>query len=165
VIEDQRADLDRRRLKVESELGVYREMLTRFNGSTALMDVPPATPAKPSPSAFAMSPTWITIFTALDKRGRSFDAAEVEALASGLGQSLSIPSIRSQFAHYLKRGYLKKVSRGKYMITPKGREKFAAAAESLAGEDPKENGLPKGSPETGVSAPNFNSVNGGKENA
>lgn len=173
TIEREERDLAQRRerlasekLTVAAELGVYREMLAKFDDDTKLST--PWTPSEPtrtpSPSAFTMSQDWVTVFLALDARGKSFDAAAVESAAEANSIKLTMPSIRSQFAHYTEGGYLRKISRGKYAITPKGREKFHAAKENL-GSDPKENGPPKGSPETGVSAPIFNVVNGGKENA
>ena len=157
--------LDQERLKVEAELGAYREMLAKFQTPVPLTTPRQSRPPVLSPSSFTMSREWITVFKALDQRaGKSFDAADVEHVGSLNGIHLTTPSIRSQFAHYSERGYLRKVQRGKYTITPKGREKFAAAEQNLS-EGSKENGPPKGGPETGVTAPNFNLVSGGKENA
>lgn len=125
--------LDHERVTVLAELGAYKDMLTQFNGSTALPKTAAAPPAS-SPTAFQMSPEWTAIIQALDKRGKSFSAADVILIGKGKGISLTVPSVRSQFAHYTKRGYFRKVARGKYMITPKGREKFGAGTELNQGQ-------------------------------
>ncbi len=159
-IEQERDRLDRESVKITAELGAYQDMLVKFDGTTALISVPQSYPPprerSASPTAFAMSNEWRIVFLALEQRaGKSFDAADVAHTGAVNGITLTTPSIRSQFAHYSKRGLLRKVGRGKYIITQKGRDKFASEAADL-GASPKENGPPKGSPETGVPAPNFN---------
>ena len=141
---DRLAKLDQERVVLVAEIGAFNQMLDAFNGTTAMAA---AKELRTSSSSFTMSKEWVAVFTALDKRGRSFDANDVERIGALTGVQLTIQSIRSQFAHYVKSGHLRKVSRGKYMITQKGREKFAAAEASL-GDSSKENGPPEGSPET-----------------
>lgn len=117
-------EIDRERVTVAAELRVFEDMLMKFSeGVSPVQERPSKAPAS-SAGAFQMSGEWITVLRMLDARGKSFVAADVVRVARGAGITLSVPAVRSQFSHYLKRGYLRKVGRGKYSITAKGREKF-----------------------------------------
>lgn len=136
-------ELDREKIAVSAELRVFEDMLLKFTQDEAPIEPVKAVKASAlaaGGSAFQMSKEWKAIFKALDTRGRQFDAADIILVGQSLGFTLTTPSVRSQFAHYTKRGYLRKVLRGKYSITPKGRERFAAEG----GETNRGHSVPKG---------------------
>ncbi len=140
------SELDRERISVQSELRAYKNTLERFLSEQK--DAPEqrkplasaaAADSPASSSAFKMSSSWVNIFHALHESGKSFNAADIMAMAEKMEFDTKTKNIRAQIFVYKKRGFVRKVNRGRYTVTDKGFARFEKerGSNALTSEPPQ----------------------------
>lgn len=130
-------DIERERLTLAGELRAYEDALQHFVaeelGSSAPQpaqvpgpteQVEPTSKTKSSTS-FEMSPDWLNVMRSLMWQGKPFSAADMMATAEKNGFETKTTNARSQLSFYEKKGYVRRVGRGQYLVTPEGRLTFS----------------------------------------
>ena len=116
---------ERERLTLMAELRSYEDMLHRLIAEETGGQPDQQSPTTKSPStAFGITEHWLHVLQSLETHGRSFNAADVIAAASEIDFTPSTANVRSQIAHYAKRGHIRRISRGRYAFTARGRERL-----------------------------------------
>lgn len=141
-IEERRAHLlkmDKERNAVLAELRAYEDSLQHLISDSSNDDGKGADNGAQPSGGFERSPEWQNIMNKLWDRGRSFDAGDMVSIGEDFGYATKIPNARSQISFYVKKGYIRRLRRGRYSITDKGQEVFKEEAPTSSPADASNN--------------------------
>ena len=141
-IEERRVRLlkiDKERDTALAEKRTYEDALQHLISDGLNDDVKDTDSGTPPQGGFERSPKWLNIMNKLRDRGRSFDAGDMVNIGEEFGYATKIPNARSQISFYLKKGYIRRVRRGRYSIADKGQEVFKKEASTSSPADASNN--------------------------